>query len=248
MSSPLHGEFCAIIVIHMDVQDKSPAASGSAKRRSVWLGFVLVAAFAFAIGYLAAPHKPDLRLPPTVAGFIWPPPPPLAPFRLSDTSGAVFDTSRLSDHWTLVFFGYTHCPDICPTTMLTLSQIHERLKTHVLFKQRGQVLFVSVDAARDTPQQLRQYTDHFDPSFIAATASSADLHQLTGQFGVQIVRVSGGTDDEYWFDHPASILLIGPDQRLAGVFAPPLVVDDIAEQVRQIVDWGEHSILTAAAR
>lgn len=202
---------------------------------------VIVAIVAFAVGYLASSNKHAPNPPPTVAGFIWPPPPPLTTFILSDSQGESFSEAQLDDQWTLIFFGYTHCPDICPTTMQTLSGVREQLTGHQAFERRGQVLFVSVDAERDTPELLRKYVGHFNPDFKAATAAAADLHRLTGQFGVQIVRVSGSKPDEYWFDHPASILLIGPDRRLTGVFAPPLDASDIARQVRAIVDWQESN-------
>ena len=200
---------------------------------------LLIAAGAFVAGYWFAPGQPAAP-PPTVAGFVWPPPPPLEPFALTDTRGARFDHTRLDARWTLLFFGYTHCPDICPTTMQTLAGVRDKLNGHAPFERSGQVLFVSVDSARDTPEVLRSYTDYFNEQFVAATADADALHRFTGQFGVRIVRVSGESDDEYWFDHPASILLIGPDRRLAGVFAPPLDATDIAGQVRAIVDWGDQ--------
>ena len=203
------------------------------------LAALLIAAIAFGAGYFAASGPAKPHLPPTVAGFIWPPPPPLEDFQLTDSAGASFDAARLAEHWTLLFFGYTHCPDICPTTMHTLKQVRERLDGHRPFERRGQVLFVSVDADRDTPEVLRNYTGYFNPEFLAATAPTEALHQLTGQFGVRVMRISGEDPNEYWFDHPASILLIGPDRRLAGVFAPPLDATDIAAQVQAIVDWAE---------
>ncbi|MGB1885104.1 MAG: SCO family protein [Gammaproteobacteria bacterium] len=210
---------------------------------STWrtlIGIAVIAALAYSAGYLASSRQQVAVFPPTSAGFIWPPPPPLEPFTLTDTDDRTFDQTRFSDRWTLVFFGYTHCPDICPTTMQILGEIHQRLGGHDLYVQRGQVLFISVDEQRDTPEQLRRYTDHFSPDFLAATGPAEELHRITGQFGVQIVRVSGSSPDEYWYDHPSSILLIGPDQKLAGVFVPPLDAEDIAAQVQAIVDWADR--------
>ena len=202
-------------------------------------GALVVAVIAFVAGYFLAQTDRAIVTPPTVAGFLWPPPPPVDHFRLIDTKGEAFDENKLTNRWTLIFFGYTHCPDICPTTMHTLKQVREKLAGHNVFERNGQVLFVSVDAERDTPEVLRAYTDYFNPEFLAAAAPNDELYRLTGQFGMQIMKISGDKPDEYYFDHPASILLVGPDNRVTGVFAPPLDASDIAQQVRTIVDWGE---------
>ena len=200
-------------------------------------GFGLVV-IAFVAGYFFAQSNPTTISPPTVAGFLWPPPPPVDHLKLIDTSGGVFDETRLRDRWTLVFFGYTHCPDICPTTMSTLKRLREKLTGHQAFDRDGQVLFISVDAARDTPDVLRSYTDYFNPQFLAAAVPAGELYRLTEQFGVVVTKSSGDASGEYYFDHPAYILLIGPDKRISGVFTPPLDATDIAQQVRMIVDWG----------
>jgi len=196
---------------------------------------------AFVAGYLFAQSNNVAVSPPTVAGFLWPPSPPVQHLKLIDTSGEVFDETKLNDRWTLVFFGYTHCPDICPTTMSTLKQVREMLVGHRAFDRNGQVLFVSVDAARDTPDVLRTYRDYFNPEFLAAAVPHEELYRLTEQFGVQVAKSSGRSGDEYYYDHPAYILLLDPDNRITGVFVPPLDAADIAQQVRTIVDWGDAS-------
>ena len=202
-------------------------------------GALVLAAIAFASGYFVAQGKPAAVSPPTVAGFLWPPPPSVEQLKLIDTSGAVFDETSLNDHWTLAFFGYTHCPDICPTTMATLKQVREQLVGHRAFEHNGQVLFISIDAARDTPDVLRAYADYFNPEFLAAAVPDEELYRLTEQFGVQVTKSSDDAGDAYYYDHPAYILLVGPDNRISGVFTPPLDAADIAQQVRTIVDWGE---------
>ena len=123
--------------------------------------------------------------------------------------------------------------------MQTLKIVSEKLAGNQVFDRKGQVLFVSVDAERDTPEVLRTYADYFNPQFLAATAPPEELYQLTAQFGTQFMKISGSKADEYFFDHPSSIFLVGPDNRVAGVFTPPLEADDIARQIREIVNWGE---------
>lgn len=192
---------------------------------------------AFYAGYRSAPPPtPPLRMP-EVPAIVWPPPPPLLPFTLTDSHGAPLGPARLRDHWTLLFFGYTHCPDICPTTLATLQSTWSALATSAGFRTRGQVLFVSVDGARDTPARLAEYTAFFNPQFLAASGDDRNLHHLTRQFGARVIRVSGDDPEQYWFDHPASVLLISPDTRVAAEFTPPLDAADIATQVAEIVDY-----------
>ncbi|MCB1746805.1 MAG: SCO family protein [Gammaproteobacteria bacterium] len=198
---------------------------------------LLIAAVAFYAGYRAAPSPPPPPVMPTVSAIVWPPPPPLEPFTLTDTHGQPFGPDQLRDHWTLLFFGYTHCPDICPTTLATLQRVYALLADVPGFRARGQVLFVSVDGERDTPEHLAEYTAYFDPAFLAASGPDRELHHLTRQFGARIVRVSGEDPDEYWFDHPAAVLMLGPDTRVTAEFTPPLDAADIAAQVREIVEY-----------
>ena len=214
--------------------DKPRVATGS-----LIAGALVLVAIAFSAGHWFAQRNVTAVSPPTVAGFLWPPPPAVDHLQLIDKHGAVFDQTRLDDHWTLVFFGYTHCPDICPTTMATLKQVRAQLVGHAAFERKGQVLFISVDAARDTPDVLRAYTEYFNPDFLAAAVPDAERYRLTEQFGIEVTKSSGATAGEYYYDHPAYILLIGPDRRIIGVFTPPLEAPDIAAQVRTIVVWGE---------
>lgn len=202
-------------------------------------GGLTLVVIAFVVGYFVANNNFTAIDPPTVPGFLWPPPPPIEHLELIDTGGAVLDETKLNNRWTLVFFGYTSCPDICPTTMDTLKRVREKLVGHRTFDRAGQVLFVSVDAARDTPEALRAYVDYFNPEFLAGAASGEELYRLTEQFGVQVTKTSDEKSDQYYFDHPAYILLVGPDNRISGVFSPPLDAVDIAQQVRTIIDWDE---------
>jgi protein SCO1/2 len=126
--------------------------------------------------------------PPNVAGFLWPEQPQVQPFVLDDARGGSLDQETLRGHWTLLFLGYTHCPDICPTTLATLKAANAALADSVPWAASGQVLFVSVDAERDTPARLKQYVGYFNPAFLAATGTAAQLHLVTTQLDMR-----GGT-------------------------------------------------------
>jgi protein SCO1/2 len=103
------------------------------------------------------------------------------------------------------------------------------------FAENGQVLFVSVDAERDTPQALRRYVSFFDPRFRAATAPPERLHLLTRQLAAESVRISGAHANEVWFDHSAAIYLIAPSLDVVGEFLPPHDAAALARDTRDII-------------
>lgn len=199
------------------------------------LPFVVVALLAFAAGgYWAAERT---REPPALAGFLWPQPPLLQPFALTADDGSAFTEAALAGRWTLIFFGYTHCPDICPTTLATLKSAYDELATLPAFARRGQVLFVSVDAERDTPAVLRRYLDYFEPAFRAATAPPEQLHLLTRQLAAEFTRISGEGADDVWYDHSATVLLVAPDLAVVGEFLPPHDAAELARATRAIIEF-----------
>ncbi|MGD9602725.1 MAG: SCO family protein [Gammaproteobacteria bacterium] len=205
----------------------------------LFVALALVALIAFSAGVYLARSDRTGGPGPDVPGLLWPDPVVLGDFALDDARGGRFDTRRLRDRWTLMFFGFTHCPDVCPTTLATLASVRTRLADLPAFAQRGQVVFVSVDAARDTPEALRAYVDYFDPTIEAATAEPERLDLLTRQLGILYARMDTGDAAEYSFDHTASVLLIGPRQEFLGVFAPPHAPGELASRVRAIINFME---------
>jgi protein SCO1/2 len=211
---------------------------GTFSPRILLLGLVAVIALvAFGAGVYLARHGTTGAPGPEIQGFLWPEPTIVGDFSLQDANGGEFTAARLDGKWTLLFFGFTHCPDVCPTTLTTLKSVRAALRDLPAFDQRAQVLFVSVDAARDSPEALRAYVDYFDPGFLAATALPAQLNVLTRQLGILYAKVETQDPTLYTFDHTASILLIGPARQFLGVFSPPHTADDIAARVRGIVEF-----------
>ena len=199
---------------------------------------ILVAVTAFIAGvYLALPTPPNTATP-DIEGLLWPNPPRVEAFSLTDAKGARFDEMKLEGHWTLVFFGFTHCPDVCPGTLTTLKAVVSRLAGNSEFASRGQVLFVSVDPERDTPQVLQRYVEHFDRSFLAATAPAAELAAFTAQLGILHARVNLEAGD-YTIDHTASLILIGPARERIAVFSAPHVPEEIAGRVARVIELVE---------
>jgi protein SCO1/2 len=203
--------------------------------RSIMLSIV-VAAIAVSAGLwlgqrqLLAPAT-DAALP-VQSALLYPQPRVVPPFVLERATGGSFSQDDLRGHWTLAFFGFTHCPDICPTTLAAMKQVEDALAA-------GEppiplrLLFVSVDPERDAPAVLAKYAAFFSPDIIAATAPEERLQPMTRSLGIVYMQSplpAGG----YTVDHSAQIVLIDPQGRMLGMFRPPLDAQRIAADLRLI--------------
>ena len=158
--------------------------------------------------------------------FEFPTPKPLPAFELIDQHGRPFTNANLLNTWSLFFVGYTACPDVCPTTMSKLSAAYPSLK------QNGplQVIFLSVDPARDTPEKLLSYTEFFNPEFIALTSKNGDhatLMPLTRSLGIVYSMVGEG--DDYQVDHSSSLVLVSPAGERVAVIKPTISAGKIPQ-------------------
>lgn len=144
----------------------------------------------------------------------------LPDFSLIDQQGRAFGPERLKGRWSLVFFGYTNCPDFCPTTLTTLAGLEKHLRAAGA-AVRPQVIFVSVDAKRDTPAQLARYVPYFDPEFIGVTAADQrTIESFAAQLGVA-VALAPRPDGSYTVDHSAAIFVVDPGGKLEAVLTGP---------------------------
>lgn len=182
----------------------------------------------------------DTESTSNIPGLMWPAPKKLSPFQLIDQHGQPFDLSRLKGQWSLMFFGYTHCPDICPATMTLLNTVVKDLEKNQ--RTIPQIVFISVDPERDTQQHLNEYTSYFNPEFIAATGTGEQLSALTRQLGILSMIIPEEATSEqqnYLVDHTASILLIDPDAQLLSIFSAPHAQDEIVQRYVMIRDFIE---------
>jgi len=146
----------------------------------------------------------------------------LQTFRLTDHNNTVFDEKRLQGKWSFVFFGYTSCPDVCPATLYVLSSVHRLLSEEVgTAPDDMQVIFISVDPARDTPEKLAGYVTYFNEDFIAATADKNEIDKLARQFAAGYIIEEETSPGEYNVSHTSAIFLIEPDGRLVATFSQP---------------------------
>lgn len=192
----------------------------------------LAALAAFALGILAASGWFRRELPALQGGVLLPQPRMLSDFRLTDQDGQPFTGARLRGHWTLLFLGFTHCPDVCPTTLTLMKTLEQRLAAE---GRTLQLLFVSADPQRDTPAQLKSYVAYFSPTIVAATAAPEELTRFTSELSLAYVKVPGARDDEYTIDHSAALVLLDPDGRVAGYFQPPHRLDVLAADLARVV-------------
>ena len=151
--------------------------------------------------------------------------------------GRAFGPEDFHGRWTFVFFGFTHCPDVCPTTLQVLAGTADAL-ADLSGEARPGVVLVSVDPGRDTPEQLARYVPFFDPDFTGVWVPAEHLAELTRAFGAAYAYVPAG-EDGYTVDHTASIFLVGPDARIAAVFTTPHTADGVARDYRRILETKE---------
>ena len=156
----------------------------------------------------------------------------LPPFSLLDHHGQVFDPSRLQGRWTLVFFGFTHCPDICPTTMADLANMMKKLED--LPEADTQVVLVTVDPERDDIKRLSDYVSLFNPGFTGVTGEPAALKDFASALNTLYRKVPGLDSDDYQIDHSANVSLIDPQGGYRGFFSSPLNPDRLKLAYRSI--------------
>jgi protein SCO1 len=206
------------------------------------LRIVPAAIVAFALGLLLARlyvGPREVPVPVTESATILPQPRALPPLDLVDQDGRPLPRDFLRDHWTLVFFGFAQCPDVCPTTLTTLAQMRKQLADLPAGRQ-PRVLLVSVDPERDTPAVLKPYVTFFDPSFLAATGTLAATTQAAAAFSVPFAKVplpGGG----YTMDHGAGLFVVSPEGALAAYSSPRLDAAVLARDYRKVVQYFEES-------
>ena len=200
---------------------------------------VLILGASLSIGLQLWYGPKSVSIPSELQGILLPEARSLRSFHLTDHNGETFDLARLYGHWTFMFFGYTHCPDVCPTTMGLLSAVFERLEaTSSPTEVAAMGVFVSVDPKRDTLAVLKEYVPYFNKNFIGATGDETALNELAKQVGARFIKGKDqGNASGYEVSHSSAIFLIDPKGQFAGVFYPNLFSpDDIVQRFRIIKD------------
>ena len=205
-----------------------PAVEGSS--RGIVLVVALLATGLVTFGAYLSSQVPSAAPALGEAGTILPVPLEIPEFALVDEQGQRFDRSRLAGHWSLLFFGYTYCPDVCPATLQGLAGARrlseERDQAGASFPQ---VVFVSVDPKRDSVERMREYLAFFDSSFGGATGSPSEIDILARAFGVFHRKAEGEAENGYLVEHSAYVFLVGPDAQLQAVLHEPHAPEEFLE-------------------
>ena len=162
-------------------------------------------------------------------------------FQFTDHEGRPFTNQSIRDQWTLWFFGFTHCPDICPTTLSLLSAAVNQLEEdHGV--ENVSIIFVSVDPERDTPDRIKAYVNAFNNKAVGVSAYDESLAPFLQNMGIIAVKQKE-TDlqRDYLVDHSSVIYLIAPDTGISALFNTPHRIDSITDDVLAIKDHYPHS-------
>ena len=194
---------------------------------------ILIAALAAALGlWLGSRAFAPAPGPPLSTAVLYPSPRMLPDFSLARADGGTLTLADWKGHWTVAFFGYTNCPDVCPTTLATFKQAAAKLRADGV-GDRVRFDFISVDPARDTPEQLSKYVGYFSKDFVAATGTDEELTKLTRALGLVYSREPTGNGD-YNVDHSASAVIIDPEGRQIGLFRPPFDAATMAADLQTL--------------
>lgn len=202
------------------------ASSLSTNKIVVLLVFLCAAIMTSLFIYRISHQDEEKRLPPE-QGSLFAAPRDIKPFELVSIPepGQVFSEKNLAGHWTLLFFGFTHCTSICPATLGLLDHAYKQL--HAAHPNL-QVVFVSLDPERDSLTVLNNYTQRFNANFIAASGKIQNLRKLQSQLGVMSVKDEAGKDQ---LQHTASILVINPQGKWSGLLSNNMKANEFVKAV-----------------
>ena len=158
-------------------------------------------------------------------------------FSLTDHHGTPLTRDALTNRWTLIFFGFTHCPDICPTTLAELAELKAQLVDTEAKDLK--VVMLTVDPARDTPARLADYVPYFHPDFLGVTGEFADILSVAQRLNAPFRKVSepnGG----YQMEHSANVMLMNPRGDYHGFFRAPLDIPKMRVTLRSTQYLWEH--------
>jgi protein SCO1/2 len=163
-------------------------------------------------------------------GFVLDEPYPVGNFTLTDQNGERVELRDFRDQLVLLYFGYTFCPDVCPETLAQVARALEELTPRQ--REQIQVLMVTVDPDRDTPEVLKEYLGYFDPTFIGLTGTPEEINAAAAPMGIYYARVDADSAAGYFMDHTATLALLDRDGRWLMALPYGVAYDDIASDLR----------------
>lgn len=169
--------------------------------------------------------------PHLAAATVFTQPRSIHPFQLIDANNQPLTLENLKDQWSLLFFGFTHCPDLCPTTLATLNLAYQKLESN--HAKLPQLIFISVDPQRDDPERMHDYLISFNPHFLGASGEPTAIDQLAHELSVLYTKTTN--QNQVSIDHSGALLIINPQGQFYGVFTTPHDANKIAQDMQQIM-------------
>lgn len=197
--------------------------------------FVFVASMAAWWALERRPERDWASASPALRGFMWPVARPVADFELRDQQGRRFAASNLRGQWSLLYFGYLQCPDVCPTTLQALHGLSELMAEPETRTTLPQMIFVTIDPGHDTAERIEGYLSHFDSRFIGLSGNAIQLENLTRSLGVMYAeyRDPNGVRS---MDHTTSIIVVDPHGNGVAALPAPHQPRTMLQQWEQLRD------------
>ena len=212
---------------------KSQSGALSRKSLAILLMVAVVIAVAAAAFVGARPGKePIIKPPAEIEDYLFWEAKELADFKLTGVDNKTLGLNDLKGKWSFIFFGYIHCPDVCPLTMGVLGQAFKAIEKDPAAYQEIQGVFISVDPKRDTPELIKEYASYFSNKFTGVTGDNAQLEAFSRQMSALYTihpKDPKASGDDYQVTHNSTVFLVDPQGRLYGRFPPPQLPQEIAE-------------------
>lgn len=220
--------------MHIETQSEAPVAAGNAQKQVYTRRTVVIVAVAMLMGVAGWLLWQRFGLRPTPQyGVVVNASAPVADFQLDSTLGKPVALSDFADRYTVLYFGYTTCPDICPTTLADLGNAEQLLGATA---ERMQVIFVTVDPERDTPQRMQDYLAYFSPNFIGMSGSLEETERIASQLGVVYEkRYNSASATDYLMDHTATVIVLDPQRRPQLIFPYGVTGEQMAGDLQALI-------------
>ncbi len=220
--------------MHIETQPDAPATAGDAQKRVrmrrivVTLAVVMVVGAAGWLLWQRFGPRPGPQYGVAINASM-----PIADFQLDSTLGKPMALSDFADRYTVLYFGYTTCPDICPTTLADLGKAEQLMGATA---ERMQVIFITVDPERDTPQRMHDYLAYFSPNFIGMSGSLDETERIASQLGVVYEkRYNSESATDYLMDHTATVIVLDPQRRPQLLFPYGVTGEQIASDLQALM-------------
>ncbi len=207
-------------------------------RRTISIILLLILSITFvAIYFGVGKHQEQRPKDIKIDGLVLNPPKTITDFELKTTNGKSFTKDNLKGQWTFLFFGFSNCGMVCPTTMANLNKMYQLMEKEIPATEMPRIIMVTVDPERDTLKRMENYVTSFNPNFQGAIGETAQLSSLQKQLHILAIKVQGkeGGKNNYYYDHSAEILLFNPDANVQAYFSYPHKPENMVKDYKSIV-------------